>query len=80
MRSTSLKNHFIPILEKLRNRKKIETQILNKSNFPRGKMIRNANSANSTNLTLTIIPESDVLLGTHRVEAGEPSVASDHLP
>jgi hypothetical protein len=32
-RQTPLKNHIIPILKKLEDRKKVETKVINQSNF-----------------------------------------------
>ena len=42
-------------------------------------MIRNSNSAKTTNSALTIVPKGDVFLDARGEEAGEPSVASGHV-
>src|SRR6185312_14420306 len=78
-RATSLETHLKPIIKKLRNREQIKTKFIDKSNLSQGEVIRNSNSANSTYLSSTVIPEGDVLFVLHRGEAGEPSVTSGHV-
>src|SRR6185312_199734 len=78
-RVASLETHLIPIIKKLRDRKQIKTKFINKSNLSQGEVVRNPNSANSTYLSSTVIPEDDVLLILRRGEAGEPSVTPGHV-
>src|SRR6185503_2596057 len=78
--STLLETNLKPFLEKLRNRNQIEPQIPHKSNFSQGKQRRKQNRADTQHLTLTVVPECDVLLGAHGVEAGEPSAVPCHVP
>ena len=78
-RATSLETHLKPIIKKLRDRKQIKTKFIDESNLSQGEVIRNSNSANSTYLSLVVVPEDDVLLVLRRGEAGEPSVTSGHV-
>jgi hypothetical protein len=61
-RTALLEANLKPLIKKLRNREQIKTKIRNQSNFSQGKAIRNSNSAKSTYLSSSIIPEHNVLL------------------
>jgi hypothetical protein len=78
-RKALFKVHFIVILKELQNRKQIELQIRNQSNILEDKTLIHSNGATINNLTSRHIPECDVFLTIHGVEAGEPFVASGHV-
>jgi hypothetical protein len=61
-RTTLLEANLKPLIKKLRNREQIEPKVRNQSNLSQGKAIRNSNSAKSTYLSSSIIPEHNVLL------------------
>src|SRR6185436_16064725 len=61
-RTILLKANLKPLIKKLRHREQIKAKIRNQSNFSQGKAIRNSNSAKSTYLSSSIIPEHNVLL------------------
>ena len=54
-------------------------QIGNKSNILENKAPIDSNGTMGHHLTFVVIPESDVLLVLHGVEAGEPFGVSSHV-
>ena len=78
-RQASLKAHLKTILKELRNWKQIEMQIWNQSNILQDKTLIDPNGPTRKHLTFAIIPESDLLLTLHGVEAGEPFWTSGHV-
>ena len=71
--------HFKAILKELRNRKQIEMQIWNQSNILQDKTLIDPNGPTRKHLTYAIVPECDVLLTLHGVEAGEPFWTFGHV-
>jgi hypothetical protein len=71
-RQAGLKAHFKATLKKLRNRKQIEMQIRDQSNILQDKALIDPNGPTRKHLTFVVVPECDVLLTLHGVEAGEP--------
>src|SRR6185369_8752665 len=61
-RTALIEANLKPLIKKLRNRKQIEPKVRNQSNLSQGKAIRNSNSAKSTYLSSSIIPEHNLLL------------------
>jgi hypothetical protein len=79
LRQALFKAHFLVIVKELQNWKQIEMQIRDQSNILENKAIVHSNGATRNNLTSWLIPECDVFLTNHGVEAGEPFWASSHV-
>jgi hypothetical protein len=71
-RQAGLKVYIKAILKELRNRKQIEMQIQNQNNILQDKSLIDPNGPMRKHLTFAIVPEYNVLLTMHGVEAGEP--------
>jgi hypothetical protein len=72
LRQVLFKTHFTVILKELRNWKQIEMQIWNQSNILENNALVHPNGAMRNNITSWLIPECDVFLTNHEVEAREP--------
>ena len=57
-RTTLLESNLKPLIEKLRNRKQIESKVRIQSNLSQGKAIRNPNNAKSTYLSSSLSPNT----------------------
>ena len=71
-RQAGLKTHFKAVPKELRHRKQVKMQIRNQCNILENKALVNPNGSTRDHLTFAIVPESNVLLATHGVEAREP--------
>jgi hypothetical protein len=79
MRTTHFETDFKTLIKKLGDREKIVPQRLDKRNTPKSHILTHLHRAHRKHSTSPIIPKSDVLLGHHRGEAGEPSSISGHV-
>jgi hypothetical protein len=70
---------FKTLIKKLVNREKIVPQRLDKRNTPKSHTLTHLFRAHWKHSTFPIIPKSDVLIGHHQGEAGEPPLISGHL-
>jgi hypothetical protein len=68
MRQALLEAHFKIVHKKLQKREKIKMQVQNQCNILDNKVLISPNGAPRDNLTSTIVPKSDVLISSHRVE------------
>ena len=71
-RQTGLKIDFKSVPKELQNREQVKMQIRNQRNILEHKTLINLNGSMRDHLTFAIVPESNVLLATHGVEAREP--------
>jgi hypothetical protein len=78
-RKSLFKAHFEIVLKEFRNREQIKMQIGNQSNILEYKAPIYPNGATRDNLTSRIVPECNVLLTNHGVNAREPSRVSGHV-
>jgi hypothetical protein len=66
-------------IKKLGNRKKIDPKGLDKSNTPEKHILTYLHCPIESTLPFPIAPESDVLLGHHCGETGEPPLIFNHV-
>ena len=71
-RQAGLNVHFKAVLKELQTKEQIEMQIRSQSNILQNKTLVDPNGPTRKHITFAIVPDCDVLLTLHGIEAGEP--------